>query len=144
MPPAHKHRGGIAFLVHGVLRDGDGRDGLDRRPQHNVLTAGNAAKNATRVVGGKARPAGAGFVSGEQRVVVLRAAQGRRRKAFAYFHALDRAHAHDGMGQHSLKLVKNGFAKPCGHVARFNAHNAAQGFSGLAGLGHQRIPLGDH
>ena len=82
--------------------------------------------------------------AGQHGIVVLRAGEARGGKAFAHFHGLDRAHAHEGIGQPGVQLVEAGLAQAGGHVAGHHLHHAAQGVPGGTGRGDALFPERDH
>lgn len=104
MATANQHFRTLAPSVDGLLKSGNRGNGPDRHPRQYVLASGNAARNAPGMIGGE-------FSARQKNIVIACAARARGREAVANFHALDRANAHQRMGNHGIKLVEYGLPK---------------------------------
>ena len=124
----------LAGLVDRAPVEPDARRGLDRDIDHDVLPGGNAAQNATRVVGGK--------TFRRHFVAVLGALLLDRAKPRADLHALDRVDAHHRVGDVRIQLVVDRFAPAHRHALRHRGNARAAGIAGLAQPVHERLQFG--
>ena len=119
-PPTRMVRGRPSRSTVRLL-PGDGRDGLHRGGDHDVVAVADAGQDAAGAVGGEA--------AGDQGIVVFGAQHPGRGKAGADLHPFDRAHGHHGLGQDGVQLVEDRLAQARRAAPHPHLHHAAQGVS---------------